>query len=87
MILPTKCPSCHGSLKVKTLSCSNCETEIIGLYDLPIINNLNQEEQLFILRFIKCSGSLKEMANQMNLSYPTVRNLLNDIIKKIEHYE
>jgi hypothetical protein len=48
---------------------------------------LSAEEQDFVLSFIKHSGSLKEMANQLKLSYPTVRNRLNDIIEKIKSYE
>jgi hypothetical protein len=48
---------------------------------------LSSEEQDFILSFVKLSGSLKEMANQLKLSYPTVRNRLNEIITKIESYE
>ncbi|MFA4979032.1 MAG: hypothetical protein WC589_16070 [Sphingobacterium sp.] len=30
------------------------------------------------------SGSLKEMANQMGKSYPTVRNILDDLIRKLK---
>jgi len=48
---------------------------------------LSPEGQDFVLSFVKHSGSLKEMAKQLNLSYPTVRNLLNDIIKKIQSHE
>jgi hypothetical protein len=54
---------------------------------LPVISRLKPDEQDFILRFVKCSGSLKEMAKHLNLSYPTVRNLLDDIILKINNYE
>lgn len=31
-----------------------------------------------------CSGSLKEMASNMGVSYPTVRNKLDDTIAKIK---
>lgn len=86
-MLPSKCPSCNSQLKVKLLVCENCHTEVSGRYNLPVLLLLTQEEQGFIMNFIKCSGSLKEMAALMNLSYPTVRNLLNDIIEKIKTYE
>jgi hypothetical protein len=72
---------------VKNLSCEKCGTEVSGLYDLPPIVLLPQDEQEFILKFIKCSGSLKDMAKQLSLSYPTVRNMLDEIIHKIEKYE
>mgnify|MGYP001365112842 CR=1 FL=1 len=86
-MLPTSCPSCHAHLKVKSLKCENCETEVSGLYTLPALASLSDDDQQFILRFVKYSGSLKEMAGELKLSYPTVRNMLNDIIEKIEQYE
>ncbi|MDR2231588.1 MAG: DUF2089 domain-containing protein [Tannerella sp.] len=86
-MLPCICPSCQSPLKVKSLRCENCKTEVSGLYELPVISRLKPDEQDFILRFVKCSGSLKEMAKHLNLSYPTVRNLLDDIILKINNYE
>src|SRR5574344_369411 len=86
-MLPTSCPSCHAQLQVKCLKCTNCETEVSGSYDMPLLATLSEADQAFILRFVKSSGSLKEMAAQMKLSYPTVRNLLNDIIEKLEKHE
>jgi hypothetical protein len=87
MILPCTCPACQQPLKVKSLKCPSCETEVAGLYDLPVLTRLSTEEQDFILQFVKTSGSLKEMAKHLNLSYPTVRNLLDEIINKIYSYE
>ena len=86
-MLPCYCPSCRQQLKVKSLKCENCQTEVAGNYELPVLSLLSIEEQQFILSFVKHSGSLKEMANQLKLSYPTVRNLLNEIIQKIKSYE
>lgn len=86
-MLPCYCPSCSKRLKVKSLKCENCETEVSGSYELPSLALLSPEEQQFILNFVKHSGSLKEMSKILDLSYPTVRNLLNDIISKIESHE
>jgi len=86
-VLPTYCPSCSGQLKVKNLKCENCQTEVAGTYDLPVLTLLSDNELQFVLRFVKNSGSLKEMSSELNLSYPTVRNMLNDIISKLESYE
>ena len=82
-MLPSSCPSCQSQLQVKCLKCLTCGTEVTGSYDLPLLARLTEEDQQFILRFVKSSGSLKEMASQMKLSYPTVRNVLDDIISKI----
>jgi hypothetical protein len=86
-MLPSSCPSCQSQLQVRCLKCANCGTEVTGSYDLPLLAHLPEIDQQFILRFVKSSGSLKEMAAQMKLSYPTVRNLLNDIIDKINSHE
>ena len=83
-VLPTRCPSCNSELKVKSLVCEQCRTEIQGEYELPALAKLSPDDQAFMLAFIKASGSLKEMARLLRLSYPTVRNRLDDIIERIK---
>lgn len=86
-MLPCNCPSCGTPLKVKSLLCESCHTEVTGLYELPLLIRLSAQEQDFVIKFVKSSGSLKEMAKELSLSYPTVRNLLNNIIEKINSDE
>lgn len=83
-LLPTKCPACNSQLIVRSLVCQHCQTEIQGEYELPVLAKLSPEDQLFILDFIKSSGSLKEMARLLRLSYPTVRNRLDEIIEQLK---
>lgn len=80
---PTQCPSCSGKLEVRRLRCEKCETEVEGLYPLPPLVSLSQDDQDFVLQFIKASGSLKEMASLLKVSYPTVRNRLDAIIEQL----
>lgn len=65
------------------MKCNHCETEVNGNYDLPLYLKLSREEQDFILEFFLTSGSIKEMAKQAELSYPTMRNKMDDLIEKI----
>ena len=44
---------------------------------------LEDEDAAFIRKFILASGSLKEMAGQYGVSYPTVRLRLDRLIQKI----
>lgn len=81
--LPSHCPSCGEQLVVKRLRCQACETEVEGSYVLPALVSLSKDDQEFTLEFIKISGSLKEMAKIMHVSYPTVRNRLDEIIEKL----
>lgn len=82
--LPTLCPSCGGLLRIRSLDCAACGTSVAGEYDLPALMQLPAAEQEFVLEFLLCSGSLKEMARKMGLSYPTVRNRLDEIIGHIQ---
>lgn len=46
--------------------------------------NLKDEDISFIKRFILASGSLKEIAKQYDVTYPTVRLRLDRLIQKIQ---
>ena len=83
--LPHRCPACDNTLIVTSLSCESCGTVISGSFELPILARLSSEDLHFVLDFVRCSGSLKVMAQQLGLSYPTVRNLLDDIITRINN--
>lgn len=83
-IFPNKCPACNHALHVKVLACEACQTEISGQFLLPSILALNPDEQQFLIEFVVHSGSLKEMAKLKGLSYPTVRNLLDQLILKLQ---
>jgi hypothetical protein len=58
-----------------------------GEFAIHPILRLSAEEQSFVMAFVRCSGSLKQMAADMGLSYPTVRNILDDIITKLQNFE
>ena len=48
------------------------------------IANLDDEDVAFIKKFLLASGSLKEMAKQYEVTYPTVRLRLDKLIQKIK---
>jgi hypothetical protein len=81
--LPHSCPSCSSPLNVKSLSCGNCNTEVTGEFELPPLARLESDDRQFIVDFVESSGSLKLMAEKMKLSYPTVRNMLDEVIAKL----
>ena len=45
--------------------------------------NLEDEDVVFIKKFLLASGSLKEVAHQYGVTYPTVRLRLDRLIQKI----
>ena len=52
---------------------------------MPDLAALSVEDQVFVCDFVKASGSLKEMAALLKVSYPTVRNRLDDVISKLQN--
>ena len=45
---------------------------------------LEDEDVAFVKKFLLASGSLKEIARQYNVTYPTVRLRLDKLIQKIQ---
>jgi hypothetical protein len=84
----THCPSCASTtLHVSKIKCVNCHTTFEGTFDIPALLKLSEEDLLFVFDFVKCSGSLKDMAAQQKVSYPTLRNRLNALIDLLENLE
>ena len=51
------------------------------------LERLDDEEVEFVKRFILSSGSLKAVAKQYEISYPTIRLRLDRLIEKIKVWE
>ena len=51
------------------------------------MSGLEEEDVAFIKKFILASGSLKEVAGQYGVTYPTVRLRLDRLIQKIKLVE
>lgn len=49
----------------------------------PWLQHLDAEDHQFIKRFLMSSGSLKELADQYGVSYPTIRLRLDRLIDRI----
>ena len=59
--------------------------EMIDMETIPLwMKNLDDEDMIFIKRFLLASGSLKEVAKLYGVTYPTVRVRLNKLIDKIK---
>ena len=76
----SECPVCGGELKITEMKCSSCKTTINGDFSLNKFSKLNSEQLHFIEVFIKSRGNIKEVEKEMDISYPTVRNKLDEVI-------
>lgn len=93
----TTCPVCEGPLLVTRLVCPNCETAIEGNFQpaehprqtfssnqmqalLPF-SRLTVEQIQYLVTFIRCEGRFKRMEDELGLSYPTLRNRMNETLR------
>ena len=60
---------------------------IDGSFALPILASLSAEDQVFVMAFVRCHGSIKEMEEMFGISYPTVKNRLNRIAGQFQFIE
>jgi hypothetical protein len=79
----SKCPVCEGELKVTRLHCDTCDTSIEGRFDNGAFAGLDSEQLDFIETFVRVEGKMNRMADEMGISYPTLRNRLHEIIRAL----
>jgi hypothetical protein len=60
---------------------------IEGSFALPRLAGLSAEDQVFVMAFVRCHGSIKDMEEMFGISYPTVKNRINRIAGQLELVE
>lgn len=78
--ISAECPYCHQAMTVSRMTCHACDVAVEAAFPSARLANLPTEHQRFIEIFVLASGSLKEMAEQTGVSYPTVRSRLDKVI-------
>jgi len=76
----SQCPVCHHELVVAELHCEHCQTAVAGAFTLSKFNYLDTDKLYFIELFVKNRGNIKAIEKEMNVSYPTVKKILDDVI-------
>jgi len=79
----TRCPVCNGEMNVTRLHCPSCDTVVEGRFTAGHFANLSPEQMDFIFTFVRCEGKLTRMESELNLSYPTIRNRLHEVIRAL----
>ena len=58
-----------------------------GEFELPPLARLSADDQIFVMAFVLCHGSIKEIERIFGVSYPTVKNRLNRLANRLEFVE
>jgi hypothetical protein len=74
-------------ITVERVRLVDSDTAIEGSFALPPLASLSAEDQIFVMAFIRCHGSIKDMEEMFGISYPTVKNRINRIARQFEFVE
>jgi hypothetical protein len=67
-------------MEVTQLHCPQCDTTIQGHYALARFHQLTAEQLAFVETFVRCEGKINRVEEELGVSYPTVRNRLNEVL-------
>ena len=68
-------------MSISRLDCRTCGTGIQGSYSFSGLSQLTPEQIHFVETFIRCEGKFNRMEKEMDLSYPTLRARLQEVIQ------
>jgi hypothetical protein len=72
---------------VERVRVTDKDIAIEGRFEVPQLARLNLEDQVFIIAFVRCHGSIKEMEQVFGVSYPTIKSRLTRIANGLEFVE
>jgi hypothetical protein len=78
------CPACGGPLAITAMRCTRCEVGVQGQFRPCDFCRLSEEQSTFLRLFVQRRGNLSEMEKALGISYPTVRNKLEEIIRLLQ---
>ncbi|MCK5683907.1 DUF2089 domain-containing protein [bacterium] len=78
--MPNKCPSCENQLFITELKCFECGTTVCGKFKSNSLFYLTSSSVEFIELMLQKRGNLTEVAKELNISHPTVRNRLDAVL-------
>ena len=80
----SKCPECKGTLKISLLCCPDCGMELKKEYALSVFDRLEKEQYDFLLSFLKNRGNMKDVQLEQQISYPTAKKRLEELLISLE---
>lgn len=82
-----RCPACGGPLVITECRCANCQLEMRGEFQPGPFSVLTLDQLTFIRQFLRVRGNLTELEKVLGVSYPTIRNKLDEINLALDRAE
>ena len=78
--LTNECPYCGKTMSATQMGCGDCHVSVAAEFPLSRLGGLPLEHQRFVEMFVLAGGNLKQIAQQVGVSYPTIRSRLDKVI-------
>src|ERR1041385_1290098 len=73
-------PVCSGPVYISEISCQDCDTRVNGSFEATRFSRLSGEHLEFIELFLKSRGNLSCVAEELEISFPTVSKRLDSAL-------
>ena len=83
-ISKTICPDCQAPMQLTRASCPDCEVSLEGTFEVSPLARLTEEDQIFVMAFLRNHGSIRKMEQLFEISYPTVKNRLRSLVAQLD---
>jgi len=77
------CPICESELTVTRLHCRSCGTALEGEFGVGRFGRLGRDQLSLLESFLRARGNLREMERELGLSYPTIRNRVEALVRTL----
>jgi hypothetical protein len=77
------CPVCDHELMVTRLHCQECGTTLEGRFSVGRFGRLSREQLALLESFLRARGNLRDMERELGISYPTVRNRVEALVRAL----
>ncbi len=75
------------TITIERIRLAGSDIAIEGSFELPPLARLSSEDQIFVMAFVRCHGSIKKMEEVFGISYPTVKSRIQRIAKGFSFFD
>lgn len=78
------CPVCKTKMKVGFMNCNGCSLKVEGQFSFPRLLRMRDEHIRLAEAFLLFGGNLKELAEHLGISYPTLRKRVDEMVHELK---
>ncbi|KPK62102.1 MAG: hypothetical protein AMK73_06760 [Planctomycetes bacterium SM23_32] len=79
-----RCARCGKPMTIARFRCEACDVTVEGTFEVPPLGRLTLPDQVFVASFVRAHGNIRKMEGLYGISYPTVKNRLNAIVRELD---